>query len=107
MTGKQRLKVLANYLLSGAVNDYEFNMHEWPRCAIGEGSRIPSLQKEGLHLTCESYPEPEYRGKRGVSACALFFRIPYNAADRFFGSELTATTAVAVGRQLLDYLRRH
>lgn len=107
MTGKRRLQVLANYLVSGAVDEDQFDMNDWPSCAIGEGTRIPSLSKEGLGLTRKPWPEPEYRGKTGIDACASFFRVPYTAADRIFGMRFTKKTAVGVGRQIMSYLRRH
>jgi len=104
MTGKKRLRVLANYLLSGAVDDDEFNMKRWPTCAVGEGTRLPSLAKEGLELgwDCDSKEIPMYEGEKGTSACAKFFDLSYDLAWKFFGP--SSKRAAAVGRQLLKYL---
>ena len=106
MTGKQRLKVLANYLVSGAVYEKEFTMEKWPQCAIGEASRIPSLVKEGLELEYDSDNKlvPQYDGDTSYSACANFFSMPYDTAWKFFGP--TKRRAAVVGRQLLSYLRK-
>jgi len=107
MTGKQRLKVLANYLRSGAVDNDKFDMEAWPQCAIGEASRIPSLEKEGLELVEDSSGAlfPSYNDEQGFGACATFFSIPYDKAKYFFGP--TQRSAARVGSQLLSYLRRH
>jgi hypothetical protein len=106
MTGKQRLRVLARYLTSGAVDDNEFTMRQWPQCAIGEASRLPSLEKEGLVLETDSQGAlvPMYGGGSCYSACARFFSIPYSKAKQFFGP--TERSAVTVGRALLRYLKR-
>lgn len=101
MTGKQRLKVLANYLMSGAVDEDEFNMENWPSCAIGEGTRIPSLSKEGLDIC---YDEPIYNGETGFEACASFFSMPLKKAEHFFRPD--QRSPFTVGRQLLAYLRK-
>lgn len=107
MTGKQRLKVLGNYLLSGAVDEDEFDMNRWSKCAIGEGSRLASLKKEGLALELDEdgSPVPAYNGETNFEACASFFRIPYRQAETFFDG--LPRSAATVGRQLLNYVRRH
>lgn len=104
MTGKRRLKVLANYLLSGAVDDEKFDMGDWAHCAIGEGANLPSLEKDGLALVENNDGDlaPEYNGSRAYEACAEFFAIPYDKARAFFGP--TKRSAARVGRQLLRYL---
>ena len=107
MTGKQRLKVLANYLVSGAVDEDRFRMSKWPSCAVGEGTRLPSLRKEGLTMRTNSdgTEVPQYDGYTCFTACAQFFKLPYDTAHKFFNG--SPRRAVTVGRQLLSYLKRH
>jgi len=105
MTSKQRLRVLAKYLLSGAVDEERFDMSSWPSCAIGEASRVPSLQKEGLEITGDDWSgyQPEYNGYSSFEACARFFGITQSQAKDVFGS--VARPAVKVGHQLLKFLK--
>ena len=106
MTGKKRLQVLANYLLSGAVDKDEFTMGKWPQCAIGEATRLPSLAKEGLELGTDwdGSDIPTYEEAKGFGACANFFSIPLALANKFFGPE--RRSAEVVGKQLMSYLKR-
>lgn len=106
MTGKQRLKVLANYLTSGAVDESKFNMNKWDSCAIGEGAHLATLEKDGLVLERNSngFLVPGYDSEKCYEACARFFSMPHDVARRFFGPK--NRTAKTVGRQLLNYLNQ-
>src|SRR5437867_13217270 len=100
MTGKKRLQVLANYLKSGAVDKEQFDMTDWPKCAIGEGSCLPSLAKDGLNMS--NYDTPEYHGWWDYEALEHFFHIPLAIAEKLFGP--TKRKPETVARQIEEYL---
>lgn len=106
----ERLRVLGKYLVSGAVNEADFDMAEWPSCAIGEARDIPSLFNEGFTFD-DSGSWPSYNGSIGFYACAEFFGLPYTKARQLFGADNDTnsgnhSTAIQVGKRILRYINR-
>ena len=106
----ERLRVLGKYLVSGAVNEAEFDMGKWPSCAVGEARHIPSLSNEGFTFD-ESDRWPLYNGSTDFEACAEFFGLPFNKTRELFGADKDTnsgnhSTAIQVGKRILRYLKR-
>lgn len=93
MRPAKRLRVLYNYLMSGAIDETQFDMEEWPHCAIGEAAEIPTLSRDGLQIDC--FDEPEYMGLKAYDAVAKFFGIPLVKAETIFGPRQRKPATVA------------
>ena len=102
MKGTTRLRILARYLSSGAVDEDEFDMGRWQSCAIGEAvNHVPALDNEGLELEdCR----PVYNRWDGYEALEFYFSIPLRVAERLFGPR--RFTAITVGRRIERYLKQ-
>lgn len=103
MTKRERLEVLSNYLLSGAVDEEFFDMGHWPTCAIGEGARLPKFRHEGLMLEGDT---PLYNRCAGMYAVAEFFGMKTEDARDIFGGHERSRGPEDVAKEIRAYLRK-
>ena len=81
ITGNDRLLHLAGLL--EAVQEDDFNMSRWDRCALGVASGDPWCQAQGFDLVGRG--APRYDGYKGFEAAAQFFGTSVAEARWLFG----------------------
>ena len=93
MTGKERLRVLAEHLKT--VPDRDFSMGQWwcgtAGCAVGHAAICPALEGEGLSLVVSPYNahafRPLWNGMDGWCAVQAFFDLSEEDAVYLFAPD--------------------
>ncbi len=120
MTGKERLRVLAEHLKTVPARD--FSMRQWwcgtVGCAVGHAASCPALEAEGLTLVPCKWDTrqgiPEWNGLENWPAVRAFFDLSVSDAENLFSPECyydgdsddDITLDDVIGR-IEDYLERH
>ncbi len=84
MRRKKELKALAQHLMFGKPSR-NFNMNDWPTCAIGEGVKRNLLPGMKLKLTGAGTGTPIFKNESGIDAVCTYFDIDCYEGERLFG----------------------